>query len=1214
MDQQTNHGMLSTLVDSLLDDFELAWRGTEPPRIDEFLARVMQPGRPMRQQCALLQKLVAVDLEYRFRKWGSEAPDNAPTLALQLSDCNSPRLEDYRPLLERHVGSPAAWPPRLFLDEYQIRCRFGDRPLLDDYPERFPEIPDWPDRLREMESSTALEPAGSAVGNYTGTILAGDYELLREIARGGMGVVYEAHQRSLKRIVAVKMILAGQLASEASLRRFQAEARAAAGLNHPHIVPVYEVGQDRGQHFFSMGYVDGANLAERVTQFGPVPPQEAARLIEQVAGAVHYAHRRGIVHRDMKPQNVLLTKDGRPMVTDFGLAKHADHQDGLTVTGQFVGTPSFMAPEQAHGRLDEIGPLSDVYGLGAVLYYLLTGRPPFHTGSIAETLKQVIECEPVSPRRLNPEISRDLETICLKCLEKEASKRYASAQDVADDLGRFLSGDNILARPISRLEQAWRWCRRQPSTAALLVVTALLFLIGVPLTLWYQGQLTASRALAKAAQSDLRLAEQTALASRESARSHEYNAALNQARQEIAAARPGWTQRVLAKVEDAAGLETAARNVVELRTEAARALLGIDVLPRPELITGLQASSLAFSPDGRTLAVGQFKAWVWVPCTVQLVDVASGETRQSLSFIGSAVVHKGRPVQDGCRQLVFSPDARWLAVGARSGWVHVWDLAESPAKLVSWRAHEEELCGLLFSTDSKRLYSAGKEDKTVTCSEYSDDKTWRQTATQVLGGDVHEISMHASGKHLLVEESPKLITSLAADSLAILDRQERLRGSMYCAPWGQSVLLGQDWGLEVYDTASRQTLRNYYDPTTANGDLWSFEKAQFSHDEALLTTVGNTDRRIRLWDANSGKVLFAAVLETHLPMDAALSPDGRQLAILGEHRVQLFDVAGDLGRAHFSGRVGLPTAMEWGPSPPMAMELLDPAAPRPPLEFMAHEGASLVASYAWRSALAVHSPTKQIAESQPDDKTCIWDLSGPAPRPLAERPLPKVSQLEFTADGRRLWLICEKEQLWLWEPTQTEPEMRFSAAIGNALTGRSDLNCLAVGREFVLVGSRLGQLLMFSGEERSPVRWNLDAGPLISLSLSTEEDLAVCGTESGMVRAVKVPAGKLLPPLARHNDAVSSLAFSPDGRLLASTSLDRTLRLWARNADEFQELLTLHFSAAVLEACFHPECNKLAIRVQGETFVRLLPLDKLEASLASLGLGWSQRPPPPDDP
>ena len=294
----------------------------------------------------------------------------------------------------------------------------------------------------------------------------GDYELLEEIARGGMGVVFKARQTRLNRTVAVKMILAGELADKDDVRRFLSEAEAAAGLDHPGIVPVYESGDIDGQHFFSMGFVDGQSLAALLAQ-GPRPPEQAAELVAQVADAVDYAHERGVIHRDLKPGNILLDNDGHPRVTDFGLAKRVAGDSNLTRTGQALGTPSYMPPEQASGKLDSIGRPADVYALGAVLYAALIGRPPFQAATPLDTILQVLEQEPVPPRQLNADVPRDLETIVLKCLEKEPHKRYATARDMADELRRYLRGEPIQARPVGRIERSWRWCRRNPVVASL---------------------------------------------------------------------------------------------------------------------------------------------------------------------------------------------------------------------------------------------------------------------------------------------------------------------------------------------------------------------------------------------------------------------------------------------------------------------------------------------------------------------------------------------------------------------------------------------------------------------------------------------------------------------------------------------------------------------------------------------------------------------------
>ncbi len=323
----------------------------------------------------------------------------------------------------------------------------------------------------------------------------GDYELLEEVGRGGMGVIFKARQVSLDRLVALKMILAGTYASEDAVERFKAEARAAANLEHPGIVPIYEIGELDGQHFFSMAFIDGGSLQQQLAD-GPLPPLVAARLVRQVADALDHAHAHGIIHRDIKPHNILLTAEWGarsaeqgeaadlslrgphaehliPKVSDFGLAKMTQQESGRTASGETMGTPSYMPPEQAAGHSREVGPRSDVYSLGAVLYSLLTGRPPFQAASAMDTLRQVIEQEAVPLRQLNPVVPRDLETIALKCLQKEPARRYASARELADELGRFLDGQLILARPVGTLERAWRWGKRNRAIAIALVAVML---------------------------------------------------------------------------------------------------------------------------------------------------------------------------------------------------------------------------------------------------------------------------------------------------------------------------------------------------------------------------------------------------------------------------------------------------------------------------------------------------------------------------------------------------------------------------------------------------------------------------------------------------------------------------------------------------------------------------------------------------------------------
>jgi serine/threonine-protein kinase len=301
------------------------------------------------------------------------------------------------------------------------------------------------------------------------------YEILGVLGRGAMGVVYKARQPGLNRLVALKMILAGDHASERDLARFRSEAEAVAHLQHPNIVQIYEVGDDAGRPFFSLEFVDGYSLSNKIDST-PQPPREAARMVQLLAIAMSAAHQRGIVHRDLKPTNVLMTADGTPKITDFGLAKRLEEDSGQTRSGMVIGTPSYMAPEQAEGRTHDIGPISDVYSLGATLYEMLTGRAPFKGGSVLDTLQMVRTQEPVAPVEFSPSVPRDLETICLKCLQKDPARRYASAAALADDLGRFLHGRPILARPVSLPERSWRWAKRNPRVAVLSVVIALALL------------------------------------------------------------------------------------------------------------------------------------------------------------------------------------------------------------------------------------------------------------------------------------------------------------------------------------------------------------------------------------------------------------------------------------------------------------------------------------------------------------------------------------------------------------------------------------------------------------------------------------------------------------------------------------------------------------------------------------------------------------------
>jgi serine/threonine protein kinase/WD40 repeat protein/Tfp pilus assembly protein PilF len=449
-------------IDAVCAQFEKAWKTGPRPRIDDYLGDLQEPERSL-----LVRELIALDIDYR-----------------------------------RHAG-----------EQPQARDYQTQWPSLD-----LSEFAGQPATVAPTLSHSELQSAGTL------PVIPG-YEILGELGRGGMGVVYRAWQTSLHRLVALKMVLAGAHASPLELARFRTEAEAIARLHHPNIVQIYEIGQLGLHPYMALEYVDGGSLAQKL-HGSPLPVREAAEWVVTLAHAVHYAHQRGIVHRDLKPANILLlkvfttedpedpekhsgraasgssgfsvVKDFVPKITDFGLAKLLiGGGPTLTESGVFLGTPGYTAPEQAAGKSKEIGPATDIYSLGAILYQLLTGRPPFKAETPQETLAQVQSQEPVSPSRLRPKLPRDLSTICLKCLEKEPGKRYATAEALADDLQRFLAGEPIQARPVSSPEKLWRWCRRRPALASLIITVSLLLVLiaaaSITAAILFRGQRDATR-------------------------------------------------------------------------------------------------------------------------------------------------------------------------------------------------------------------------------------------------------------------------------------------------------------------------------------------------------------------------------------------------------------------------------------------------------------------------------------------------------------------------------------------------------------------------------------------------------------------------------------------------------------------------------------------------------------------------------------------------
>jgi serine/threonine protein kinase len=580
------------------------------------------------------------------------------------------------------------------------------------------------------------------------------YELLGVLGRGGMGVVYQARQLQLNRLVALKMILAGVHAGEQELARFRTEAEAVARLQHPHIVQIHEVGEADGTPYCALEYCAGGSLEKKLAGTPP-PPGEAARLVQTLAGAVQAAHQAGIVHRDLKPANILLASPGRqsgeliPKVTDFGLAKKLDSATGQTASGAIMGTPSYMAPEQAGGQSKEVGPAADIYALGAILYELLTGRPPFKAATTMDTILQVLKTEPVPVRQLQPKVPPDLETICLKCLQKEPRKRYASAAALAEDLRRFQAAEPITEQPVGRLEWAWRWCKRNPTLVGGLSLGALSLLLGSILALTFAFRAEAAReSEAERAESEARAKKSEAerAESEAQAKSEADQARRDAQRQSVdlcvasalTAAREGdhslallWYARAVQLASDEPRLE-------ELnRIRMANWLRQVCLPEGTFAVPGFRQDQdrfrqFQFSPDGNYLLVvastGDCLVWdrrrgqlVPLPGTAAKASAAAWRPHSNLLAVAEKsgqirflAAPDFRPVDEvmasgSVAVLAFSRDGKRLAWGGSDG-ARVWD-RDRKVYLTPLLPHGGQVVALAFSSGADRLATASRDKK-----------------------------------------------------------------------------------------------------------------------------------------------------------------------------------------------------------------------------------------------------------------------------------------------------------------------------------------------------------------------------------------------------------------------------------------------------------------------------------------------------------------------
>ena len=664
----------------------------------------------------------------------------------------------------------------------------------------------------------------------------GDYELQEEIARGGMGIVYRARQVSLNRTVAVKLMRDGALAGAEEVRRFKVEAGAAAKLKHPNIVAIHEVGEQDGQHYFAMDLIEGTNLS-RHTREGPLPPRAAAELVATIAEAVQHAHGRGVLHRDLKPSNVLLDGQGQPFVTDFGLARSLEADSSLTLTGQVLGTPGYMPPEQATG-LGTVGPAADIYSLGAVLYHLLTGRAPFVGGTPAETMRHVVEQEPVSPQLVNPEVPRDLTSVCLKCLAKRPGDRYVSAADLSADLRRFLRGEPTQARPAGKTERLVRWARRKPLVASLasaVTLLVLLFSVGSPIVA-YRMQLARRNA------DSLRTRAESGEAA---ARRNLYVADMNLAQQAL-------TEFNFRRVHELLDRHRPVADAEDLREFEWRYLWGV---ARSDELYHLPAPSrpvaTAFSPDGKWLATASFwaEAKLWDAVTHLTTDIVVGSEAQ----LG----------------LAFSSDSSFLIIPTTNNTIHVWDIINRRTRRIL--------------TNSEPAFSARflKDSQTVILAGFKQISLWNVEAVQPFSQwPVDPMNMLTSG--FAVSPDERLVaTAGRGQTVKVWSLQdgslvESLSGAgagvhdLAFSPDGKFMVAASDSGVRRWVMGNR-------DPDLVlTNHVGSAYGIAISPDGRQIASTG-ADQLVRLWNAETGDETSALRGHTHDIWSVTYTPDGQHL-------------------------------------------------------------------------------------------------------------------------------------------------------------------------------------------------------------------------------------------------------------------------------------------------------------------------------------------------
>lgn len=1031
------------------------------------------------------------------------------------------------------------------------------------------------------------------------------YKILVELGRGGMGIVYKAVQERLNRVVAIKIVRGGRWVSPREIERFRSEAEVLAKIQHSGVVQIYDILEHDGLLCLILEFVNGCSLSESMRS-QPLTPMESAAIMHEVASVMSAVHAKGVLHRDIKPANILMQSDGRIKITDFGIAKALSTSSKQTMSGEVLGTPSYMAPELVLEKRELITVQTDVYAIGATFYELLTRRAPFGGTSVAETFQQVTNDSPLPPQLFAAKIPQDLATICMKCLEKDPNRRYLTAELLQDDLDRFLHGRPILARPVSAIERCQRWCRRNPEKAFYRLFVLLAVITIVTGASWFRTRLNLTQKEMSEKQAALD--------------SEQFHARLNRLRAQSFVRPPGWIDANWADIPSIAKLAKTPQNRQELRNEAIHLLTQHDVQHQKTLLTGVDICRVAHHPTQPILALAENVSVDDRNVVIRLIDTSTHELIQTVSFPVRDDEHTPDDAE-GCRSLLFSPSGADLFVGTRRGHIHQFNTADWSCRQ-SWIAHFDRVMGLTFDDTTGTLYS---------CARSGEVKKWTpQGDSQPPEGDfVTKIDGEAFGLDYL---NQGLIIS--AGSVILHDLKSRHEASMIdgprpagatCirCPGASTALVGR--GPRIFQVKtelnheSSYVVRELIDPKLPTPHPHTIESIAMSHDGRFAVSCGGNI--LKVWDFASGRPFRSISLGDGSGKAVQFLPDGVSFVVAGEGQVDLYEIS---------------TNPAW-----KACSIADTRVTSATIsgdgQMLVHAADNSNQKYSTllqrRHLRSGERKNVVIFPSRSVDEVLLGDGKI---RCLNESEPENYLLQEFQADELTLnqgtWIGNDVEHLTLNPSRQfvffcsddlvslpsdrrasavycssistVAPVMRWSNVESAQRLRKSQILALAVGSNRFATASRDGFLRIHAFNDGK-----VEVSRPTEIDITTATILAdrflLCGDESGAIQLRRLENGEVLDQKFEHHSQITSLNTANDGKTVITGCGDGHLQFW--QFDTVQGKLTPSdrvgpLSGSIKRISSSDDGKTIAIVVGNEHATRILDMNELEEQLKQVGL------------